>query len=404
MRKHGPPSVVLIKRNASSESRSIPDSPTTGMLGRGRDWLKGSLPRGKRKPAYGSVNLRHSSKTEDTELLDFFQEFDFPRPESPQGETSEESEPMEMMFEPLHTKLTVERIDESPLEEVEESEELNRIQETPKASNRRHSWMPTQAKLFGGKEKRWASIETEEDWKKAKAKRSPRGRKNVVICKRQLEMPDLSSKPKSWKPIETKMPGSKEEQRWSSIENEKGWKRAKAKRSQTDPKDQRRNVMVDLGCRMQRRNAIVLYGDDCTALRKLVQKDSSEKHKSKRNKEKRKQNRRRSSRSSTSTRSSSIIVRNFVGAESSNASIPKTIRAKMPRRVGPKMKISFRSTLIFLSGVITTVLATQMSAMVDEWLKSQMSEGMDWSRVFDNWVASLMPEDGTQSFIELVSE
>ena len=147
MKKRGPPSVVLIRPDSFSESRSLSDD-STGILSRGREWLKGSLPVGKRKLDHRSSSLRRSSNTDDTDVLDFLQDFYAQRPESPQGETSEESEPIETKFEPLHTKLTVERIDESPLEEVEESEELNRIQETPKASNRRHSWMPTQAKLF----------------------------------------------------------------------------------------------------------------------------------------------------------------------------------------------------------------------------------------------------------------
>ena len=167
--------------------------------------------------------------------------------------------------------------------------------------------------------------------------------------------------------------------------------------------------MADLSNRMQRRNAIVLNGHDCKVLRKLVQTDSSEKRKSskqksKHNKGKRKQNRRRSSRSSASSKSSSIIVRNFVGAESSNSSIPKTIGAKTPKRVGPKTKISFSSALIFLSGVITTVLATHMSVIIDEWIKSQMPEGMDWSKIFDDWVVSLMQGESTQNFIGLISE
>lgn len=363
MRKHGPPSVVVIRKNASSESKSLYDSPTTGILSRGRQWLKGALPGGKTKLANGSVNLRHSSRTEDTELIEYLQELDLQRPESPQGETSEESEePMEMMFEPLHTKLAVERIDESPLEEVECSEELYRIQETLEASSR-------------------------------KTKHSRKGRKTVVTRKSELDIPDLSSKPKLWKSIERKVLGSKKDQRWSSIENEKEYKRAKSKRSQTDP---------ELSCRMQRRNAIVLYGDDCKAIRKLLQKDSGERNDS--TKQRRKQARRRSSRSSASSRSSSIIVRNFVGAESLDASIPKTIQTKVPTRVDRKIKISFGSALIFLSGIITTVLVMQMSAIVDEWLKSQMPEDMDWSRVFDDWIASLVQEDGAQNFIELISE
>ena len=391
MRKHGPPSVVVIRKNASSESKSLYDSPKTGILSRGRQWLKGSLPGGKTKLANGSVNLRQSSRTEDTELIEYLQELDLQRPEGPQGETSEESEePMETMFEPLHTKLTVERIDESPLEEVECSEELYRIQEKLEASSR---GMPTQAKLFGSKEKRWASIQT---------KRSRKGRKTVAVRKSELDIPDLSSKAKLWKSIERKVLGSKEEQRWSSIENEKEYKRAKAKRSQADPKDQKRNSKIDVSCRMQRRNAIVLYGDDCKAVRKLVQKDSDDRNDS--TKQRRKQARRRSSRSSTSSRSSSIVVRNFVGAESLDASIPKTIQTKNPRRVDRKMKISFGSALIFLSGIITTVLVMQMSAIVDEWLKSRMAEDMDWIRVFDDWITSLVQEDGTQSFIDLISE
>ena len=271
--------------------------------------------------------------------------------------------------------------------------------------------MPIQANLFGHKEKRWPSIETEANWKEPKSTCSSEERNSVVNLKSELEMPDLSTKPKSWRPLQTKLFGSKE-QRWSSIETEEEWKHANSKRNPTVQKGQRRNTMADLSNRMQRRNAIVLNGDDCKVLRKLVQTDSSEKHKSskqksKHNKGKRKQNRRRSSRSSASTkstRSSSIIVRNFVGAESSNASIPKTIVAKTPKRVSPNTKISFSSALIFLSGVITTVLATHMSVIIDEWLKSQMPEDMDWSNIFDDWVISFMQGESTQNFIELISE
>lgn len=410
MKKRGPPSVVLIQPDSFWGSRSLSDD-STGVLSRGRQWLKGSLPVGKRKLDHRSSSLRRSSNTEDTDVLEFWQDFYAQRPESPQGETSEESEPIETKFEPLHTKLTVERIDESPLEEVEESEEWNIIQKAPETPSRRRYWVPIQGILFGHKEKRWPSMETEANWKEQKSTCSSEERNSVVNLKNELDMPDLSTKPKSWRPLQTKLFGSKE-QRWSSIETEKEWRHANSKRNPTVQKGQRRNTMADLSNRMQRRNAIVLNGDDCKVLRKLVQTDSSEKRKSskqksKHNKGKRKQNRRRSSRSSASSkssRSSSIIVRNFVGAESSNASIPKTIVAKTPKRVGPKTKVSFSSALIFLSGVITTVLATHMSAIIDEWLKSQTPEGVDWSKIFDDWVVSLMQGESTQNFIGLISE
>ena len=188
MEKHGPPSVVLIRPDSFSESRSFSDN-STGILNRGRQWLKGSLPVGKRKLDTRSSSLRRSSNTEDTDVLEFLREFDTQQPESPQGETSEESEPMETKFEPLHTKLTVERIDESPMEDVEESEEWNIIQQTPETSSRRKSWAPIQAKLFGRKEKRWPSMETKEDWKEQKSSSSSEELDSVANLKSELEMP-----------------------------------------------------------------------------------------------------------------------------------------------------------------------------------------------------------------------
>merc|ERR1711935_331163 len=56
---------------------------------------------------------------------------------------------------------------------------------------------------------------------------------------------------------------------------------------------------------------------------------------------------------------------------------------KQRRPLNPlwRIKVSFNSALIFVSGIMTAVLVMQLSMILDDWLASRMPEGIEWSIV-----------------------
>jgi hypothetical protein len=264
----------------------------------------------------------------------------------------------EEMTLPLRSKLTpqFETIDEcKPIQPV--LKQMKRIEEStptqqppPDLLNKRVRWEPIPAKLLGTEDSH-SSIDTiEELVTQSKSKQTLRS----AINRKSNDQEAIQPKPK------------RTERRKASIEQD------------------------DKPIRMERRNAIIAHGNECKLLRKLILSNSKRIQSKTKKTEKQK---RKSSRRRPSKRRSFIGLQNVAGRPS-KSSIPESAETKAPKAGGSRIKISNGSALIFLSGIITTVLVMQLSMIIDEWLASRIPEEMEWPMILDEWF-TFLTQDGT---------
>ena len=438
-------------RDADCFHSTVSDSSSRRILRRGRQWLKAKG--GRSKPMRRSFNFRPSfqSNTESTDLIELSQEFGVPRPASPE-ETVPVAEPSGKLKSTkkrwrrgrYHTtsvrteNLSKSRGEKLPKQSQTNSDPLETTNEPsekgfePREANsnrtiegnqtmldQRETIQPLQSKLTQEAE----TTIIEEMTLPLRSKLTPQF-ETIDECKpiqpllKQMkgieestptqQTPDLLNKRVRWEPIPAKLLGtedshlsidtidelvtqSKPKQTLRSAINRKS---NDQEAIQPKPKrTERRKASIkqdDKPIRMERRNAIIAHGDECKFLRKLIL-SNSKRIQSKTKKTERQK--RKSSRGRPSKRRCFIGLQNVAGRPS-KSSIPESAETKAPKAGGSRIKISNGSALIFLSGIITTVLVMQLSMIIDEWLASRIPEDMEWPMILDEWL-SFLTQDGT---------